>query len=100
MQAFPSTYQRMRIAQSLLGVVVLVVIVTHIEAQRGRIRARANRERVVRRGHEEHRFASIFVDLHAEFVSAFYFLFCLTSLLNITIKWLTTRIFSIVCLIN
>lgn len=54
----------MRIAQSLLGVVVLVVIVTHIEAQRGRIRARANRERVVRRGHEEHRFASIFVDLH------------------------------------
>lgn len=44
------------------------MIVTHIEAQRGRIRARADRERVVRRGHEEQRFASIFVDLHVEFV--------------------------------
>lgn len=58
----------MRVAQSLLGIAVLIVIVTHIEAQRGRIRARADRERVVWRGHEEQRFASIFVDLHVEFV--------------------------------
>lgn len=65
----------MRIAQSLLGIIRLVVIVTHIEAQRGRIRARANGERVVRRGHEEQRFASIFVDLHVEFVFCFWFLF-------------------------
>lgn len=63
------THQCVRIAQSLFGIAVLIVIVTHIEAQRGCIRARADRKRVVRRGHEEQRFASIFVDLHVEFVS-------------------------------